>query len=76
MGLMEGETTMDGGGHRSRKKWRTTKKILDSQRPFLPIGFAVLLDLSVFYIPIINEDMKCVGSDTNWLSYCKFQSLL
>ncbi|XP_062007104.1 uncharacterized protein LOC133724403 isoform X2 [Rosa rugosa] len=74
--LMEGETTMVVGGHRSRRKWRTTKEILDLQRPYLPIGFAVFLDLLFLYIPIINEDMKCLGLDTYRLSYSTWSILV
>ncbi|KAM5577456.1 hypothetical protein ABKV19_008016 [Rosa sericea] len=74
--LMEGETTMVVGGHRSRRKWRTTKETLDLQRPYLPIGFAVFLDLLFLYIPIINEDMKCLGLDTNRLSYSTWSILV
>lgn len=62
--------TKDNG---NRRKWSTTlKKIVDPQGKFLPIWnmifiiscvLAVSLDPLFLYIPIVNEDMKCLILD-------------
>ncbi|KAM5585031.1 cyclic nucleotide-gated ion channel 1 [Rosa sericea] len=59
----------------NRSKWsRTFKKIVDPEGNFLPIWnkifiitcvVAVSLDPLFFYIPIVNEDMKCLILDKN-----------
>lgn len=60
-------------GQRPSREWPTKLKIiLDRHRPFLPkwkmafvisCVFAVLLDPLFFYIPIVKNDMKCIGLD-------------
>lgn len=57
----------------NRRKWSTTlKKIVDPQGKFIPIWnkifiiscvVAVSLDPLFLYIPIVNEDMKCLILD-------------
>ncbi|PRQ60445.1 hypothetical protein RchiOBHm_Chr1g0381271 [Rosa chinensis] len=59
----------------NRSKWsRTFKKIVDPEGNFLPVWnkifiitcvVAVSLDPLFFYIPIVNEDMKCLILDKN-----------
>ena len=71
---MEKETCMKCGGYRSRRKWGKEKDVLNQQRSYHPIGFAVFLDLLFSYIPFINDDMKRLGLDPNQLSYHEFQS--
>ncbi|KAM5556184.1 cyclic nucleotide-gated ion channel 1 [Rosa sericea] len=56
------------------KRWPTMKKITDPKGPFFPKWrmifivsclFAVLLDPLFLYIPMINDDAKCMSLDRN-----------
>lgn len=58
----------------SSKRWPTMKEITDPKGPFLPKWrltfivsclFAVLLDPLFLYIPMINDDAKCMSLDRN-----------
>lgn len=58
----------------SSKRWPTMKEITDPKGPFFPKWrmifivsclFAVLLDPLFLYIPMINDDAKCMSLDRN-----------
>lgn len=68
-GLVEGESLVDG---KPKKKLPTTKEILDPEGTFIAMWnkifvmscvFAVLSDPLFLYIPILKDDMKCLGFD-------------
>ncbi|KAL6123830.1 hypothetical protein ACLB2K_076347 [Fragaria x ananassa] len=68
------ETSLENSTMKSSGKWPTMKEIVDPEGPFNPkwniifivsCVIAVLLDPLFLYIPIINEDMKCLRVDKN-----------
>lgn len=68
-GLVEGESLVDD---KPKKKLPTTKEILDPEGTFIAMWnkifvmscvFAVLSDPLFLYIPILKDDMKCLGFD-------------
>ncbi|BFG23528.1 hypothetical protein CerSpe_098020 [Prunus speciosa] len=71
----KGKSAPKDKGNRSSRKWSTIlKEIFDPQGRFYTIWikifiiscvFAVSLDPLFFYIPIVNEDMKCLILDKN-----------
>ncbi|PQM42906.1 cyclic nucleotide-gated ion channel 1-like [Prunus yedoensis var. nudiflora] len=73
--ITKGKSAPKDKGNRSSRKWSTIlKESFDPQGRFYPIWikvfviscvFAVSLDPLFFYIPIVNEDMKCLILDKN-----------
>nr|XP_011469682.1 PREDICTED: uncharacterized protein LOC101302215 isoform X1 [Fragaria vesca subsp. vesca]XP_011469683.1 PREDICTED: uncharacterized protein LOC101302215 isoform X2 [Fragaria vesca subsp. vesca] len=73
-GTRNTRTTTDAAQGSSSAKWLTMKELVDPKGPFIrkwnvifiaSCVFAVLLDPLFLYIPIINEDMKCLRLDNN-----------
>jgi cyclic nucleotide gated channel len=73
---MENFNAVAGDVHNSStKSWPTNmKELVDPKGPFIPkwnvifivsCVFSVLLDPLFLYIPIINDDIKCVSLDNN-----------
>ena len=82
---MEGQFPKDGGGDHSVNERKIPKTILDPQGKLLQSWnvifllscvISVLLDPLFFYLPVINEDKKCIGLDKKlWITAIVLRSV-